>query len=176
MNILGTLDVPTAGQVRLAGVDPFELKPDALAGFRAAHVGFVFQDHHLLPQCTALENLLVARLARGSVSADDRAWAAELLGRVGLSDRADFLPAELSGGQRQRVAVARAMVNRPEMLLCDEPTGNLDAQSAAAVADLLIDLAGRTQAVLVIATHAAALAAKCRRRMRLVEGCLVAET
>jgi lipoprotein-releasing system ATP-binding protein len=171
LNILGTLDTPTAGSVRIADVDPFALSPKDLAKFRSRSVGFIFQDHHLLPQCTALENVLLPRLALGTTTDQDRARALDLLKEVGLADRTTHLPAELSGGERQRVAIARALINRPAMLLCDEPTGNLDANTAAAVADLLISLSPDT--ILIAVTHSQTLAARIGRSMRMEEGRLV---
>jgi lipoprotein-releasing system ATP-binding protein len=173
LNILGTLDRPTEGAVTLAGVDPFGLGPDALARFRAERVGFVFQDHHLLPQCTAMENTLLARLALGRVGRDDAERARRLLERVGLADRAAHLPAELSGGERQRVALARALMNRPALLLADEPTGNLDAKASAGVGELLAEVTAETRSVLIVATHSADLAGKFQRRMRISDGQLV---
>src|SRR3954447_16322057 len=126
LHILGTLDQPTRGTVRLVGKDPFSLAERDLADFRNRHIGFVFQDHYLLPQCSALENVLLPTL----VGHDDRdavqARARQLLDRVGLAQRLDHRPSELSGGERQRVAVARALIHRPVLLLADEPTGNLD--------------------------------------------------
>ncbi len=174
LNILGTLDGPTGGTVTLGGVDPFGLSLSELACFRSGQVGFVFQDHHLLEQCTALENLLIATMAAGAVTDVDRRRAETLLDGVGLADRARHLPGELSGGQRQRVAIARAMMNRPQLLLCDEPTGNLDAHSAEAVADLLLSLAGADGAIVLIATHSPDLAGRAGRRMRLADGRLAA--
>src|SRR5690349_3579318 len=141
LNILGTLDQPTSGSVRLDDVDPFSLAPDKLARFRSERIGFVFQEHHLLPQCSALENVLIARLAQGSVQQADIDRATRLLKQVGLESRASHLPSELSGGERQRVAVARALMNRPAMLLCDEPTGSLDASTGQSVADLIFSIA-----------------------------------
>jgi lipoprotein-releasing system ATP-binding protein len=173
INILATLDRPTDGSVMLGGVDPFSLGPDELARFRATRVGLVFQDHHLLPQCTALENVLLPRLAVGSVRDGDVERARSLLARVGLSDRATHLPSELSGGERQRVAVARSLMNAPGLLLADEPTGNLDARSAAAVGDLLVEVAGEARAILIVITHSAQLARRFARRMRLCDGQLV---
>src|SRR5579884_2143254 len=126
LHILGTLDRPTRGEVRLEDRDPFALPERQLADFRNRHIGFVFQDHHLLPQCTVLENVLVPTLIHREEAKDAEAWAKELLKRVGLAERLDHRPAELSGGERQRVAVARALVRRPVLLLADEPTGNLD--------------------------------------------------
>ena len=175
LNILGTLDRPTEGKVELAGVDPFALTANALARFRAERVGFVFQDHHLLPQCTALENVLLPRLALGSVRRDDAERAGHLLKRVGLTDRAAHLPAELSGGERQRVAVARALMNAPSLILADEPTGNLDASASASVGDLLASVAAEARAILIVVTHSADLSRRFARRMRMSDGQLVVD-
>src|SRR5207245_1638521 len=125
LNILGTLDRPTSGTVRLEDADPFLLPEAQLASFRNRHIGFVFQEHYLLPQCSVLENVLIPTLA-GPRSAADVSWAHQLLERVGLKDRLEHRPAELSGGERQRVAIARALIHHPDLLLADEPTGNLD--------------------------------------------------
>ena len=173
LNILGTLDTPTAGRVRLDGQDPFALPAAALAHFRARRVDFIFQDHHLLGQLTAQENVLVAALAAGRVGPDEDRRAAELLERVGLADRRRHFPAELSGGQRQRVAIARALMNRPSLLLADEPTGDLDGATGRVVAELLLDLARDHGAMLIVATHSTELAARMARRLRLAEGRLV---
>ncbi len=170
LNILGTLDRPSSGGVTLDGIDPFALNERDLAAFRGRRVGFVFQDHHLLPQCTALENVLMARLAIGKVRDQDTARATELLDRVGLRDRATHLPAELSGGERQRVAVARALMNGPRLLLCDEPTGNLDSKNSQAIGQLLGSLCGDGQTIVIVVTHSAALAGVFARRARLEEG------
>ena len=170
---LGTLDRATSGAVSLDGQDPFTLSPGELARFRARHVGFVFQDHHLLPQCTALENVLVARLALGKVMDADVERGRELLQRVGLGQRLTHLPGELSGGERQRVAIARAMMNKPALLLCDEPTGNLDAETSQSVGQLLGGIAGEGQSMLIVVTHSPALAAMFSHRMRMEEGRLV---
>lgn len=167
LNILGTLDHPTAGSVRFGDIDPFALSEAALARFRSEHVGFVFQDHHLLPQCTALENVLLPRLARDGKAGDAVGRAKELLRLVGLDQREAHFPSELSGGERQRVAVARAMMNGPGLLLCDEPTGNLDAVNAAATGELLRSVAGTIQAILVVVTHSPVLAATFGRRMEM---------
>jgi lipoprotein-releasing system ATP-binding protein len=171
LNILGTLDTPSGGSVRVGETDPFALDAKSLAAFRSRSIGFVFQDHHLLPQCTALENVLLPRLALGKTTEDDRRRAVELLGQVGLGDRVTHLPAELSGGERQRVAIARALVNRPALLLCDEPTGNLDAKTADTVADLLLSLTRET--IVIGVTHSEHLAERFGRRMRMREGELV---
>jgi lipoprotein-releasing system ATP-binding protein len=156
--------------VHLGSVDPFSLKPSELAGFRSRRIGFVFQDHHLLPQCTAMENVLVARLAAGRVSDQDAGHAADLLRLVGLAERTRHLPSELSGGERQRVAIARALMNGPHLLLCDEPTGNLDQKTSNAVAQLLLDLAGQMKAILITVTHSAAVARMFDRQMRMTDG------
>jgi lipoprotein-releasing system ATP-binding protein len=173
LNILGTLDEPTAGTVTLEGINPFTLSSKQLAAFRSEKIGFVFQDHHLLPQCTALENVLIAKLAMGRVADSDAQRAAELLKQVGLEGRAAHLPAELSGGERQRVAVARALMNRPQLLLCDEPTGNLDTKTGIAIGELVAKLAADTNAILVAVTHSPALAEMFPRKMAMVDGALV---
>ncbi|MGD9720230.1 MAG: ABC transporter ATP-binding protein [Pirellulales bacterium] len=170
LHILGTLDAPTSGRVMLDGQDPFQLNEPRLAAFRNHKIGFVFQDHHLLPQCSALENVLVPTLADGKPPADALGRARTLLDRVGLANRLDHLPAELSGGERQRVAIARALINRPRLLLADEPTGNLDRTSAVGVADLLVELQTQEQTMLVVVTHSLELAARLDRRMELNEG------
>ncbi|MGO9097208.1 MAG: ABC transporter ATP-binding protein [Bryobacteraceae bacterium] len=164
--IAGALEPPTAGTVTLDGADPYRLRERELAAFRNRMIGFIFQDHCLLPQCSVLENVLVPTLV-----AEDRAdypkRARELLQQVGLADRLDHRPSELSGGERQRVALARALVLRPRLLLCDEPTGNLDEASAEVVAGLLLELHGRQETMLIVVTHSAALAARFPRRYEL---------
>jgi lipoprotein-releasing system ATP-binding protein len=170
--MLGTLERPTSGEIRLDSEDPFGLDPGALAVFRGRKVGFIFQDHHLLPQCTALENVLIPTLADGASgdrTADERR-ARELLERVGLAGRLEHLPGELSGGERQRVALARALIRRPALLLADEPTGNLDRKAAAAAADLILELQREAGSVLALVTHSAELAARFPRRAELVDG------
>jgi lipoprotein-releasing system ATP-binding protein len=178
--ILGALEPPSSGRVTLDGRNPFELAPSALAAFRNEQIGFVFQDHCLLPQCTLLENVLVPTLVSPKHTADvppkpkaraeETERARELIARVGLADRLDHRPAELSGGERQRVAIARALIRQPRLLLCDEPTGNLDHASAEHVADLLLDLHRSGQTILVVVTHSAALAARLPRRFELRDG------
>jgi lipoprotein-releasing system ATP-binding protein len=159
--ILGALEPPTSGTVTLDGQNPFDLGERAQAAFRNTHIGFVFQDHSLLPQCSVLENVLTPTLAapagQGS-AADDERRAREILNQVGLADRLEHRPGELSGGEKQRAAVARALIRSPSVLLCDEPTGNLDRTSAGAVAQLLLDLHAHHQTILVVVTHSAALA------------------
>jgi lipoprotein-releasing system ATP-binding protein len=158
--MLGALDPPTSGTVVLGGRNPFELGQAALARFRNEQIGFVFQDHCLLPQCSVLENVLIPTLV-GPSSGDATARARTLIDQVGLSPRIDHRPAALSGGERQRAAIARALVRQPTLLLCDEPTGNLDRASADTVADLLFDLHRRHQTIMVIVTHSPQLAARC---------------
>ena len=164
--IAGALEPPTAGAVTLGGVNPYAVPENELAAFRNRSIGFVFQDHCLLPQCSVLENVLVPTLV-----AKDRAGyparARELLRQVGLEDRLDHRPAELSGGEKQRVALARALILRPSLLLCDEPTGNLDEASAEMVAALLLELHGQQETILMVATHNPALAARFGKRYEL---------
>ena len=168
--ILGGLERPTRGTVRIGGVDPHALAEREAAEFRNRTVGFVFQEHHLLPQLTLLENVLVPLLPRGGASAGDVERARALVERVGLGPRAEHFPAELSGGERQRAAVARALVGRPAVVLADEPTGSLDRRTAAEVGDLFIELVREGGAMLVLATHSLELAGRFPRRAELVAG------
>jgi lipoprotein-releasing system ATP-binding protein len=174
LHVLGTLDPPTAGTVALDGVNPFTLGDKELAAFRNAKVGFVFQDHHLLPQCTVLENVLIPTLvsANGDRSQFE-SYAKDLLTRVGLAGRLEHRPAELSGGERQRAAVARALIHKPTLLLADEPTGNLDRKTAAAVGELLLDLHRQENTILVVVTHSQELAKTLPKRMEMADGKLV---
>ncbi len=169
LHIIGTLDEPSSGSVTIAGKDPFALSEPELARFRNESIGFVFQDHHLLPQYSVLENTLIPTLAfPGAPDLRDR--AAELLEQVGLDHRLDHRPAQLSGGERQRVAIARALINRPGLLLCDEPTGNLDVETAASVAELLSELHARESNLLIVVTHSLELAGRFSRHFELREG------
>ncbi len=170
LHIIGALDRPSSGTVRLGDEEPFARSEPELARFRNRVVGFVFQDHHLLPQYTVLENVLLPTLAFPDSGAGDEAWARQLLERVGLGHRLSHRPGEISGGERQRAAVARALVNRPSLLLCDEPTGNLDRKSATAVADLLFELHGEAGNILIVVTHSLELAKRFPRRVDLVDG------
>lgn len=170
LSILGTLDTPSHGSVRLDGEDPFVLSEPNLARLRRRHVGFVFQDHYLLGACTALENVLVPLLADGASSTESVQRARMLLNRVGLAARLDHRPAELSGGERQRVALARALIGRPTLLLADEPTGNLDRATAHEVGRLLVELQADENTMLVVATHSPELAAMMKSRRELIEG------
>ncbi|MEX2187600.1 MAG: ABC transporter ATP-binding protein [Pirellulales bacterium] len=171
--ILGTLERPTSGSVSIDGRDPFALDEPALAKFRNTAIGFVFQDHHLLPQCSVLENVLIPTIAGGAAANSSIDRARSLLDRVGLAHRLDHRPAELSGGERQRVAIARAMINRPRLLLADEPTGNLDRTTASSVAQMLLDLPREEQTMLITVTHSLELAALMQNRYELDDGKLV---
>jgi lipoprotein-releasing system ATP-binding protein len=166
--ILGALEPPTTGSVTLDGRNPFSLNPKELAAFRNREIGFVFQDHCLLPQCSVLENVLVPTLI-GSADAGIDAHARALVEKVGLGHRVTHRPGQLSGGEKQRVALARALVRRPRLLLCDEPTGNLDRASADSVAALLFELQQEQKAILIIVTHSAELAARFPIRFDLVD-------
>jgi len=168
--IIGGLEPPTSGTVQLDGKDPYALSADALAAFRNHDVGFVLQDHCLLPQCTVLENVLVPTLVAARNGHDDAQYARTLLEQVGLSPRLDHRPAELSGGEKQRVAIARALVRRPRLVLCDEPTGNLDQASASSVASLLLNLHKTHQNILIVVTHSDRLAAQFPIRFELSSG------
>jgi lipoprotein-releasing system ATP-binding protein len=173
--ILGGLEPPTSGTVQLDGKDPYKLSADALAAFRNHDVGFILQDHCLLPQCTVLENVLVPTLVgEPDASAPDRARA--LLDQVGLAHRLHHRPAELSGGEKQRAAIARALIRTPRLILCDEPTGNLDAETATTVADLLIALHAKQQAIMVLVTHSDVLGSRFSRRWTMSRGELATET
>jgi len=173
LHVLGTLDRPTTGTVRLEDVDPFALPEPTLADFRNRKIGFVFQDHHLLPQCSVLENVLIPTLVSPGDPATARAWAITLLERVGLAGRLEHRPAELSGGERQRVAVARALIQHPLLLLADEPTGNLDRKSAREVGKLLLELHQQENTILMVVTHSAELAATFPRTLIMDDGRLV---
>jgi lipoprotein-releasing system ATP-binding protein len=168
--ILGTLDEPTAGSVRLDGGDPFALSAVERAAFRNRAIGFVFQEHHLLGGLTALDNVVLPALATGAAAPAVVERARMLLERVGLAHRLRSLPGELSGGERQRVAVARAVVLGPRLILADEPTGQLDAANAKVVTDLLVDLAGEVGGMLLVATHARAVADRIGTVRQLVSG------
>jgi lipoprotein-releasing system ATP-binding protein len=167
--ILGALDPPTSGSLTIDNTNPYALTERDQASFRGAHVGFVFQDHLLLPQLSALDNVLAPTLV-APAGADRTAFtdrARTLLAGVGLVDRLDHRPAELSGGERQRVAVARALIRQPSLLLCDEPTGNLDGRSADEVANVLVSIQREAKTMMVVVTHSAALAARFDRRFEL---------
>jgi lipoprotein-releasing system ATP-binding protein len=174
LSILGTLDPPSSGRYELNGVEPFGLNEAELAAFRARHIGFLFQDHHLLPQCSVLENVLVPLLADGAAGRADVERAEQLVKRVGLGERMNHRPAQLSGGERQRAALARAVLRQPTLLLADEPTGNLDRTTAAAMTELMLELQRERELILVVVTHSAALAERMGRRFEIDGGRLAA--
>lgn len=168
--IVGLLDELTSGNVQILGSDPTSMSEADLAKFRNEHIGFIFQDHHLLPQCTVLENVLIPLLAGQGVADADEQRACDLLTRVGLAERVTHRPAQLSGGERQRVAVCRALINQPEILLADEPTGNLDRATADAVGDLLLELSREQNVLLICVTHSTELAGRFPQHMELRDG------
>ena len=181
LNCLGGLDRPTSGQVLFDGRDMSAINDHALAALRAASIGFVFQDHHLLPQLSALENVLLPTLAlaqrpkgpRRMNEAQVRASASELLAKVGLTGKEDRRPAQLSGGERQRVALARALINQPKIILADEPTGALDVANAMTVAEVLLSLNESAGTALIVVTHSSALAARMSRQIHLANSVTV---
>jgi lipoprotein-releasing system ATP-binding protein len=164
--LLGALEPPSSGTITLNGQNPFSLNSKQLAAFRNQQIGFVFQDHCLLPQCSVIENVLTPTLV-ATPNGDAPARATELLKHVGLAERFDHRPAQLSGGEKQRVALARALIMKPKLLLCDEPTGNLDQKSAQVVADLLLDVHGDSETILIVVTHSGELAARFPQRFEL---------
>lgn len=172
LSILGLLDQPTHGYVRIDGEDLARVR--AASMFRARNIGFVFQFHHMVPTMTLLENVMAPMIALGVNSAERHRRAAELLGRMGLAARAKFLPANVSGGERQRAAVARALINRPQVILADEPTGNLDSKNGKLVIDLLIEHARSQGALVLLATHNPEIASAADRQIELRDGRLIA--
>ena len=172
--VAGALEPPTSGSVTLDGIEPFSLDERRLAAFRNTHIGFVFQDHCLLPQCTVLENVLIPTLVSHDGREDASVRARGLITRVGLAERIDHRPAALSGGEKQRVAIARALIMNPGLLLCDEPTGNLDRRSADTVASLLLELHEQQRIILLVVTHSVELASRFQQRFELIDGQLSA--
>lgn len=170
LHIVGTLERPSGGTVRVDGNDPFELDEPKLAAFRNQHIGFVFQDHHLLPQCSVLENVLLPTVVGTEDAETVNARARTLLERVGLSERLEHRPSELSGGERQRAAIARALINEPKVLLSDEPTGNLDRASADTIGSLFLEVCSEQRATMVLVTHSLRLAEAFPLRMELRDG------
>jgi lipoprotein-releasing system ATP-binding protein len=171
LNIIGTLDRPTAGTVAFEGQDVLAMDENQLAALRNRRMGFVFQLHHLLPQCTILENVLIPSLVCGDMAAAERRGR-ELLERVGLSNRLDYRPGQLSGGERQRVAVVRALINKPILLLADEPTGSLDRAASDAVGELLVELNREHGVAIITVTHSSHLAQRMSRVLELRDGTL----
>jgi len=172
LSIMGALDRPTSGRVWLEGADLATLEEADLARIRNKRIGFVFQLHHLLPQLTALENVLVPALAEGRADEALAARARSLLVRVGLGERLAYRPGQLSGGERQRVAVARALIHQPPLVLADEPTGSLDREASDGLSDLLIELNREEGVTLIVVTHAARLADRMGRVLELRDGAL----
>ena len=165
--IFGALEPPSSGTVTLKGQNPFLLSAKELAAFRNQQIGFVFQDHCLLPQCSVIENVLTPTMVAASANGDPTLRATELLKQVGLAERLDHRPAQLSGGEKQRAALARALIMKPQLLLCDEPTGNLDQKSAEIVADLLLETHQNAEKILIVVTHSKELAARFPQRFEL---------
>ncbi|MGO9480704.1 MAG: ABC transporter ATP-binding protein [Candidatus Kryptoniota bacterium] len=173
LHILGTLDRPTSGTVCYDGVDVFKLTDEKIAGFRSLQIGFVFQFHHLLPEFTAIENVAMPAMIAGKKFSEVKETAGELLGEVGLSERAEHRPSELSGGEQQRVAVARALINNPKVILADEPSGNLDSRNAEALHELMLELCRKRRTTFVIATHNDHLTSLAHRVVKIEDGVLV---
>ena len=172
LHLIGTLDQPTSGLIEMNGKNPFLLSEPELARFRNSQIGFVFQDHHLLPQYSVMENVMLPALAFPDVKNDAESRAKALLEKVGLGHRLSHRPAQLSGGESQRAAVARALMNDPSVLLCDEPTGNLDHANAESVAALLFDLHKQENNLMIVVTHSADLAQRFQHRFELRDGTL----
>ncbi len=173
LQILGTLSTPDRGRLIIDGEDVLRLGSDALASFRGRKIGFVFQAHHLLPEFTALENVMIPALIAGTSSATAKAEALRLLSDLGLKDRASHKPSELSGGEQQRTAIARAIINRPSVLFADEPTGNLDSVTKQEIHKIFFDLRDTIGQTIVIVTHDPQLAALCDRRLEMKDGMFV---
>ena len=170
LHILGTLDKPDSGKILFEGKDIFEQKEKQLSEFRSRQIGFIFQFHHLLPEFTAIENVMIASMISGT---PDKQKAEELLSEVGLKDRMDHKPSELSGGEAQRVAIARALINSPKLILADEPTGNLDSENANSIMDLIFNLREKYKQTFVIVTHNAEFANNCDTIISLQDGVVV---
>jgi lipoprotein-releasing system ATP-binding protein len=170
LQILGTLDRPDTGQVSVSGTDVLRLRDSELSRFRCCHIGFVFQFHQLLPEFSALENVMIPRLLAGQSDRQARLRASELLARMGLADRAAHKPAELSGGEKQRVAVARALANCPDVIFADEPSGSLDTRNRADLHRLFFELRDQLGQTFVIVTHDESFASGCDRIIRLIDG------
>ena len=173
LQILGTLSTPDEGTLSISGTKPFELGSKALSAFRNHSIGFVFQAHHLLPEFTALENVMIPALIGGSSSAEAKKRALELLETVGLSKRSSHKPSELSGGEQQRVAIARALMQQPAILLADEPTGNLDSRTKEEIHKLFFSLRDQLGQTIVLVTHDPALAALCDRNLEMKDGLFI---
>lgn len=173
LQILGTLDSPSYGELVISGQTVSNLSRTGLANFRNKHIGFVFQFHRLLPEFTALENVMMPAWIAGVKDAEVKKRGMELLSELGLADREMHLPSELSGGEQQRVAVARALMNKPDVLLADEPSGNLDSENARVLHDLFFELRDKLGLTVIIVTHNENLAARADRTLRMADGVIV---
>ena len=173
LNLIGTLDLPTSGALTFDGRDITQLNDTELAALRNSEMGFIFQSHHLLPQCTVLENVLIPTIAHRTVTNKDKDRARRLLERVGLGERLTHRPGKLSGGERQRTAVVRSLINKPKLLLADEPTGALDESTAGKLGELLVELNEEEKVTLITVTHSVSLASCMKRTVRLAEGKIV---
>ncbi len=170
LHIIGTLDKPDSGEMIFEGNNIFNLNSSKLAEFRAKKIGFIFQFHHLLPEFTGLENVLIANMIAGF---KDETKAMQMLREVGIEHRANHKPSEISGGEAQRVAIARALINSPELILADEPTGNLDTENANAIIDLIFDLRKKFNQTFVIVTHNEEFAQSCDRIVKMADGVII---
>lgn len=173
LNLIGSLDLPTSGSVTFDGRDVTLLNENELAALRNSEIGFIFQSHHLLPQCNVLENVLIPTIAHGTANKENEDRARRLLKRVGLGERLTHRPGKLSGGERQRTAVVRALINKPKLLLADEPTGALDEATAEKLGELLVELNEEEKVTLITVTHSVSLASCMKRTVRLAEGKIV---
>lgn len=170
LHMIGTLDVPDSGEVNIEGINPVKLGPKALADFRNAHIGFIFQFHHLLPEFTALENVCIPAYISGKTKSSILPTAQNILNELGLADRLHHKPSELSGGEQQRVAVARALINNPSVILADEPSGNLDTHNARELHNLFFELRDKFQQTFIIVTHNEELASMANRKLMMRDG------
>jgi len=173
LQILGTLDVESSGELQIGGINVSKMSRSSLADFRNKHIGFVFQFHRLLPEFTALENVMMPAWIAGTSDSEAEKRGTMLLKELGLHDRASHLPSELSGGEQQRIAVARALMNEPKILLADEPSGNLDSENAAILHDLFFELRDKLGLTIIIVTHNEELASRADRSLRMADGIIV---
>lgn len=173
LQILGTLDRPDSGEIFMGDIDITKLSQNQLAELRNKHIGFVYQSHHLIPELTAIENVMLPQLIQGMSDTQARSNAAELLADLGLKHRLDHIPAHLSGGEAQRVAVARAIINKPRLVLADEPTGNLDEETAQTVFSMMLNLCKQHGVAVVMVTHSKALASVCDQEYGLIHRKLI---
>lgn len=173
LQILGTLDSPDAGSLTLDGINPFELSAKQLSAYRNQQVGFIFQFHQLLPEFTALENIILPALIQGRAMKESKSEAMQLLEMLGLKDRATHRPSELSGGEQQRIAVARSLINRPKVIFADEPSGNLDSKNSKELHQLFFDLRDQFKQTFIIVTHNEDLANMTDRKLQMADGLII---